>query len=202
MPAAAFAGTDVLIVGGNAQPTNINMAAGNFRVGGSIAGNVNHNGGGAPPSTTLSAVVRFDPAPRWSARPHSWPPSTPDSNASIPMGQPAQAVFNAAPGGDGVAVFSITASSLFQNNLVQSIDINFNGASSVIINVSGASTTWTDGNFVGNFTSPRFARTCSGTSTRRAASTSADGRSGQRCSPPTPTSRSRASSRAPPGSAP
>lgn len=156
-PPAAFVATDVLIVGGSIQASNVNMNAGNLRIGGSISGNINHNGGGSTINDASASSTVASLGNQMLATSAALAAMSPNSVASLPGGQPAPALFNASPGPNGVAVFAISASSLFQNNLVQSIDINFNGASSVIINVTGGSTTWTDGNFVGNFNTA-FAR--------------------------------------------
>lgn len=154
-PPAAFVNIDSLIVGGNLLASNININAGRLRLGGAQGGtNVNHNGGG---STILDAGaagivgglgVQMDAASAFLLT------MTPTNTVTIPNGQPAGVTFNAVPGVGGVAVFTLPDASLFTSNLVQSIDINLNGASSVIINVGGGGFTWNSGsNFVGNFNS-------------------------------------------------
>ena len=57
----------------------------------------------------------------------------------------------------GVAVFNVDGSSLFMNSKVQQIEFVFSGSCTmdnvkfIIINVSGQSISWTQGNMVGNF---------------------------------------------------
>jgi choice-of-anchor A domain-containing protein len=58
--------------------------------------------------------------------------------------------FIATPGLDGVAVFSISASTL-TSSLVQQYELVTGGATSIVINVTGSSASFNAGNFVGNW---------------------------------------------------
>ncbi len=154
-PAANYVGTDVLLVGGNINATNINMAAGRLRLGGSKgSANLNFNGGGGPviqdPTTASQVSNLFAQVTSISSYLASLAPT---NTVTLPGQQPAGVTFNAVPNANGVAVFSITASQLFGNNKVQQIDLNLGTATSVIINVTGDSSSWDAGNFVGNFNS-------------------------------------------------
>lgn len=65
--------------------------------------------------------------------------------------QPAPLVFNATPDPSGVAIFTIDGS-LLSSSKVQSIQVNRNGATSIVFNVSGTSVTL-GSNFVGDLSS-------------------------------------------------
>jgi choice-of-anchor A domain-containing protein len=154
-PAANYVSTDVLLVGGNITATNVNMNAGRLRLGGSKgSANINFNGGGGPviqdPTTASQVAGLFSQVTSISSFLGSLAPT---NSVTFPGQQPAGVTFNAVPNGDGVAVFSISASQLFGNNKVQSMDLNLGAATSVIINVTGDSSSWDAGNFVGNFNS-------------------------------------------------
>lgn len=155
-PRPSFLSTDVLTVLGNMNVNNINLEAGNLRLGGTRTGNVNFNGGGSQINdptviTTATAVSNelFSTSAALAALPSN-------STVSLPSGQPGPANFNANPGPNGVAVFNINAS-FFSNNLIQQIGLNLNGATSIVINVTGGSASYNTGNFVGAWTSA-FAR--------------------------------------------
>ena len=72
-----------------------------------------------------------------------------NSTVFIPGEQPGAVRFNSS--GDQMAVFNIDASQLFSNK-TQQIELNLNGSETAIINVSGTSANWTQGNIVGGFT--------------------------------------------------
>jgi len=151
-------GTDVLIVGGNINAQNINMNAGNLRLGGTNnTQNLNFNGGGQlitdPSISGIGATV----AAELIANSQALSQLAATNTVNFPSPQPGPLNFQCIPDSNGVAVFNVPGSLVFSNNNVQSIDINFNGATNVIINVTGASINFTQGNFVGNFTS-LFAR--------------------------------------------
>ncbi len=59
--------------------------------------------------------------------------------------------------GAGVAVFNVSAANVFNNSLIQQIELNAGSATSVVINVSGTTVNFTNGNMVGAWTSA-FAR--------------------------------------------
>jgi choice-of-anchor A domain-containing protein len=157
-PASSFLNTDVLIVGGNLNAQNINMNAGNLRhAGANNAQNINFNGGGQRFQDAGVANVGAAAATELNGNVTFFNGLASNSVASFPNSQPGPLTFNCSPDSNGVAVFNVAGSAVFSNNLVQSININFNGATSVVINVSGSSVNFTQGNFVGNFTSS-FAR--------------------------------------------
>jgi choice-of-anchor A domain-containing protein len=135
------------ISGGN--PINLN--AGSLELGGSLNGRIiNYNGGGSlimNPGLDFSSVfAQLDAA---SSTLSSYQAN---SMASIPSGQPGPYVITANPDSDGRAVLLLDGLSLFGNHMVQQIDLAVNGASEILINVSGTSVDWLSGNFVGAFT--------------------------------------------------
>lgn len=160
-PAANYVNTDVLLVGGNITSQNINMNAGRLRLGGTANGvNINHNGGGTTISdgTTQAQVAALHAQAQGISTFLGGMAATSNVVLPGPGDQPTGVTFTAVPGPGGVAVFNIAASQLFGNNKVQSINLNnVAGATSIIINVTGSSTNWAAGNFVGNFNSA-FAR--------------------------------------------
>jgi choice-of-anchor A domain-containing protein len=76
-----------------------------------------------------------------------------NNTASIPTGQPGPLIFNVtAKDSDGLAIFNVSAASIFDNNKVQQIQINNTvNASNILINVTGTSVNWTNGNKVGSW---------------------------------------------------
>ncbi len=57
-----------------------------------------------------------------------------------------QLVFNASPTGPGnVAVFDVTAANVFGNSSLASLSVTANGASAIVINVSGTNVVWNNG---------------------------------------------------------
>lgn len=153
LPRPSWLGVDTLIVGGDLQATNIQVEAGNLRLGGSQGSTlVNFNGGGSKivDSGAASIVDGFG-SQMQSAR-LSLSSLSPTASVTLPGSQPAGVTFNAVPGAGGVAVFTVDGNSLFNNDKVQQMDLNLNGASSVVINVMGSSVTWNHGNMVGGFT--------------------------------------------------
>lgn len=151
-PALSYRSTDVLSVGGSIGVQNINMQAGNVRYGGTRTGNINHNGGGTTIRDTGTASLIAQMGAHTEAASLVLSQRLANSFVNLPSNQPAGVTLNAQPGADGVAVFTIPASSLFSNNLIQQLDIAMNGASSVVINISGSSVNWTNGNMVGSLT--------------------------------------------------
>ncbi len=149
LPASNYLGTDVLVVGRNIQVSNVNMSAGNIRLGGTRSGNANFNGGGlqvndaGASGTVANLFAQTLTASSFLAG------QSPTNSVSIPNGQPGPVNFNAVANGNGVAFFSVSGS-IFSNQNVQQMDLNFNGATSVIINVSGTTINFTQGNMVGN----------------------------------------------------
>ncbi|QOI99190.1 MAG: choice-of-anchor A family protein [Phycisphaeraceae bacterium] len=155
--AAQWAGREVLAVAGNTTVSNINLQAGNFVRGGSLVGNVNHNGGGSTlvdGSLGARAAAYAASLTTFSA---SLASLTANSAVQTPLGQPGPVRYNAAPGQDGLAVFSVHANDVFNNNLIQQIELNTNGASEIVINVAGSAVNFAFGNMVGEWTGA-FAR--------------------------------------------
>lgn len=148
-PAANFVSTDVLHVGGNITAGNVNMSAGRLRLGGSVQGgsNVNLNGGSTLVNDGGTAAFVAGMAATLQANSLQLAALSSNSTWTGPGVQPAPVTFNAAPVG-GVAVFNI-AGSLLSNGLVQSWQMNANGATTIIINVSGTSINVNAGNTVG-----------------------------------------------------
>ncbi|MBC7771512.1 MAG: choice-of-anchor A family protein [Pyrinomonadaceae bacterium] len=153
-PAATYVNTDVLLVGGNLTGSNVNMNAGRLRLGGAQnATNVNFNGGGSLIHDAATASIVGDLGNQMVAASSYLSNLSPDSTFS-PPGSPTNVTFNATPGADGVAVFNVSAALVFSNSNVQSLNINLNGATSVIFNVSGSVVNFNQGNFVGAFNTP------------------------------------------------
>lgn len=150
-PSQNYLGVDVLMVGGTTSVQNINMQAGNFRYGDNRNGNVNHNGGGSTifDASVASTVMHFGQQMENAATMLSGLMAT--ANVALPTNQPAGVNFNAVAGANGVAVFHVNGNDLFNNNRVQQMSLALNGATSVIINVSGNGINWTNGNIVGGF---------------------------------------------------
>ncbi|MBX3315791.1 MAG: choice-of-anchor A family protein [Phycisphaeraceae bacterium] len=144
-------GVDVLIVGRNLNGGNVQMEAGNLRLGGTRTGNVNFNGGGVqindPGAASIVSAARSEV--QWISNHLAGLVAT--NTVSIPMGSPAPVNFSAVANVDGVAVFNVNGNQLFGNGFVQQFDIAMNSAASVIINVSGTSITHNQGNFLGGF---------------------------------------------------
>lgn len=152
-PAANFVTQDVLRVGGNIQVSNINMQAGRVRVGGSVSGNLNFNGGGQRVNDPGTAAMLAPVQQRLIQDSAFYRALQSTAGVTFPSGQPAGVTFNAVPRGPlSVAVFSINAAQLFSSNLVQSIDLNLNGSQAVLINVAGTNVDFSgNANFVGGF---------------------------------------------------
>lgn len=141
-----------MIVGGNVNAGNVQLQAGNARVGGSVNGNINFNGGGSlinDPGVSSEIASMRDVFANASSVYSTY---TATGSVNFPGSQPAGVIFNASPNADGTAVFNIDGADLFSNSRVQSIGLNLSGADMVIINVSGTSIDFTSsGNFVGSF---------------------------------------------------
>ncbi|MFM9958362.1 MAG: collagen-binding domain-containing protein [Phycisphaerales bacterium] len=150
-PAAAFSNVDVLTVVGNISSGNpLQLQVGDLRLGGALSRIINFNGVGGnlvndPGVGSMLAGV----AGAMTGASSAMLALTADSTASLPGPQPGPLVFNCTPGGDGVAVFNLSGSQVFSNNLVQQIDLNLNGSNAVVINVSGTNINFNQGNMVG-----------------------------------------------------
>lgn len=148
----AWLGRDVLTVGGSTTLGNLNLNAGNFRRQGVRTGNFNNNGGGQEiVDNTISGRVASYSSELTSTSAFLAGLSS-NSTIQAPSGQPGALRFIASPSGpNNVAVFTITASQL-ASSLVQQIELVRNGASSIVINVTGSSLNFSGGNFVGDWT--------------------------------------------------
>jgi choice-of-anchor A domain-containing protein len=154
LPAGQFTTTDTLIVGGNINGGNINLQAGDLRRGGTRTGNLNLNGGGSSvqqdrqDAGTAAFVTGLANQARAISTSLSGLMAT--NTVNIPQNQPGPVVLNAIANSQGVAVFNVDGVALLANSRVQSIDLNFNNASSVVINVTGSFIDVNSGNLVGN----------------------------------------------------
>jgi len=147
-PSGNFVGQDTLLVGGNINVGNIQLQAGNLRRTGTRTGNINFNGGGSD-IVNASALATANSAHTEVIGISNFLASqTATNTVNIPGGQPAGLTINATPRPDGVAIISIPGG-IFSSGNVQSLNLNFNGATSVIFNVSGTSVNFTGANFVG-----------------------------------------------------
>ena len=152
-----WAGRDVLAVAGSTSVSNINMQAGNFARGGSLSGNVNHNGGGITRTDATLGAQAVSYGSELLALSGSLRSLTANSIAQFPVGQPGAVRYQATAAPGGVAVFSVQSSQVFSNPLIQQIELNAGAASEIVINVAGTSVNFTSGNMVGDWTSA-FAR--------------------------------------------
>jgi choice-of-anchor A domain-containing protein len=150
--AGAFAGTDTLRVGGNVSVSNIALQAGNLRLSGTRTGNVNFNGGGTQITDPSVAASISGVAAELTALSQSLRGLATNSAVQLPGGQPGPARFTPTPGPSGVAVFSVSGNALFASNLVQQIELSSLSASAIVVNVSGTTINFNQGNFVGNWT--------------------------------------------------
>ncbi len=152
LPTNNYLNVDSLVIGGAIGVSNYQVNSGRARLFGSKgAANFNMNGGGALIQNDNSVTGMVNSA--WSdvTAASSYAQGLSATNTvTLPSGQPAGVTFNCVAVG-GVAVFSVNGNSLFQNNLVQQMDINLNGASTVVINVTGTNITYNGGNMVGGF---------------------------------------------------
>ena len=158
-----------LLVGGDVLATIENINRGSIEVGGDISAgstiNMNSGGSAAVGGTVFGTVQNGPVVPLGSPVDISGIQSTleaasaalaalsANSTTSVQNGN--QLVFDAQPGGpQNQAVFNVTAADVFENNSLAQMQMNANGASQIIINVSGSSMTWNNGmNQVGAFTS-------------------------------------------------
>jgi choice-of-anchor A domain-containing protein len=150
-------GVDVLAVAGNISGSNIQINnGGNLRLGGTSSANLNFNGGGQLINDPSVSQLVGEAQIALTGYSTFLTTQAPTNAVNIPGGndQPGPVNFSAvAAGPNNVAVFNIDGNSLFNNNKVQQIDMNFNGADTVVINVSGTNITYNSGNFVGLFAS-------------------------------------------------
>jgi choice-of-anchor A domain-containing protein len=125
-------GYGALTVFGSTTGNTINIDnSGNAYVGGTKGATISFNGGayiGAPPNT----ISDFETA--MNGLSSSLSTLTPTSSVGTLTPPVNNLVINAVPNGSGIAVIDLTAAQLAE---ISSFSINLNGASSLIINVSG-----------------------------------------------------------------
>lgn len=144
------------VVGNNLVSGNpLNLQRGSLYIDGTTNGRaINFNGGGSVVAdhsidASLSQIRGYS-----IAQSQSLSTMLADSSVILPSGSPGPTNFNATAGTDGVAVFNVTAASIFDNPNGQQFNLNVDAnTSNIIINVSGTSVNWTNGNMVGNFNS-------------------------------------------------
>ncbi len=145
--------TTWVVVGDIVPGSPLSLNSGSLRIRGTTNGRViNFNGGGSlipDPSLTVgpTATTLLDASATLASLPAN-------NAATIPTDQagPLRFVVTSTDA-CGVAVFDVSAQDVFTNGKVQQIELEPNGASTILINVSGSSVSWTTGNMVGNFTS-------------------------------------------------
>ncbi|MBX3378835.1 MAG: choice-of-anchor A family protein [Phycisphaeraceae bacterium] len=160
LPTSNYLNIDTLVIGGTIGANNYQVNSGRARLfNAKGAANFNMNGGGALIQNDNSVTSMVNSAWADVTNASSYCSSLSATNTvTLPGGQPAGVVFNSVAGPGGVAVFSVNGNSLFQNNNVQQMDINMNGATTVVINVAGTSITYNGGNMVGGFNIPNASK--------------------------------------------
>jgi len=160
LPPANYVNVDSLVVGGTVAANNYQVNSGRARLFGSKgSANFNMNGGGALIQNDASVTSIVNNAWADVLNASSYCSSLSATNTvTIPSGQPGPVVFNSVLGPGGVAVFSVNGNALFQNNDVQQMSINMNGAATVVINVAGTNITYNGGNMVGGFNIPNASK--------------------------------------------
>ncbi|MGB3509685.1 MAG: choice-of-anchor A family protein [Microcoleaceae cyanobacterium] len=144
-----FDGVGLKVVGNiEGNPKQVNNGA-DLQYGGNLNSIVNMNGGGSK-SQNSALATEFGQLKNFLTNTSSELSNLgANSTVVIPGQQPGAVKFNSS--GDDIAVFNIDASQLFSNK-TQQIELNLNGSESAVINVSGTSANWTQGNIVGGFT--------------------------------------------------
>ncbi len=138
---ANFNGSGSLYVVNNVNGgVNVNANGGSAYIGGSVFGNVNANGGGtlhtgsAVPAATQPDIAGLIASARDTLTTYSGQLAAMTADSSITqVGN--KLIFEAAAGSDGVAVFDISGASLL--NSASEFQFSLNGATSVVINVTG-----------------------------------------------------------------
>lgn len=148
----AVAGTDTLIVGGNAS-NGYNMQAGNARFGGAFTGGLNANGGGTfaqhvPGTASLVGSMVGEVRSLGSSLASMSP------NASLT--QNGNAGYFDAAGQSGVVVFNINAAVLSSHSFANFSLTNAQNAAAIVINVDTSSTGGTANFTAGNFLAQTF----------------------------------------------
>ncbi|MEN3940384.1 choice-of-anchor A family protein [Prosthecobacter sp. SYSU 5D2] len=146
-----------LVIGGDLVSGNpLNLQRGSLYIGGSTNGRIiNFNGGGSVVSDgsigdQLSAIQDYSIAQSMALQ-----NLASDSSVTLPGGgQPGPTKFFATAGLDGLAVFHVNAADIFSNPLGQQFELLPDShTQNIVINVSGTSVNWTQGNMVGQFDS-------------------------------------------------
>lgn len=160
LPPSNYVNVDSLVIGGTVGANNYQVNSGRARLFGSKgSANFNMNGGGALIQNDSGVTAMVNSAWADVVNASSYCSSLAATNTvTLPSGQPAGVVFNSVLGPGGVAVFNVNGNALFQNNLVQQMDINMNGATTVVINVAGTNITYNGGNMVGGFNIPNASK--------------------------------------------
>lgn len=142
------------VVGNNLVSGNpLNLQRGSLYIDGSTNGRIiNFNGGG---SVIADHTIDTDLA---TIRDYSISQSmalqnlAADSSVTVPSGSPGPTKFYATAGADGLAVFNVTADEIFNNAYGQQFELIADADTlNIVINVSGTSVNWTNGNMVGLF---------------------------------------------------
>lgn len=139
------------LVGGNP----LNLQRGSLYIDGSTNGRtINFNGGGSVIADHSIDAALNEIRGYSIAQSQALSSMLADSTVTLPSGSPGPTKFFATGGADGVAVFNVTADSIFNSPYGQQFELypDFN-TTDIIINVSGTSVNWTNGNMVASFTS-------------------------------------------------
>ncbi len=145
-----------VVVGNLAAGNAIALNAGTLRLGGARNNRpINFNGGGSLiADKTLSDASMTEYVKGASL---NLAQIASNNTATIPAGQPGALRFTVSNvNSDGLAVFNVTAASIFSNASAQQLELTPGSAKTILINVSGSSVDWNSGNKVGNFTSAEW----------------------------------------------
>jgi len=144
----AVAGTDTLIVGGNAT-NGFNLQAGNARFGGSFTGPMNHNGGGNSAQNVAGTAALVG---GMVSEVRSLGSSLASLSTNAWLTQSGNAGFFDAGNRSGVVVFNIDASILSSSAFANFSLTNASNADAIVINVDTSGTSgdarFTGGNFL------------------------------------------------------
>ncbi len=144
-----FDGVGLKVVGNiEGNPKQVNNGA-DLEYGGNLNSIVNMNGGGSKTQNSDLANEFNDLKNFLTGTSTQLSGLASNSSVVVPGTQPGAVRFNGS--GDEIAIFNINAADLFSNK-TQQIELNLNGSGTAIINVSGTSANWTQGNIVGGLT--------------------------------------------------
>lgn len=139
------------IVGDIARGNPLNIEAGSLHLGGNQnSRRINFNGGGTlVTDPTLATINMAEILESASAELVQLPAN---DTATIPNGQPGPLRFTVTDTkSTDPAIFHIDGASLFENRLVQQIELHPYRAETIVINVAGTEIDWRFGNMIGNF---------------------------------------------------